>query len=54
MSKRRDPGFQSSAGLVRDFEVDEKKNLRLSPLLAIVIPLALLIALFVVLIIFFG
>lgn len=54
MSKRKEPGFQRSAGLVRDFEVDETKNPQLSPLLAILIPLVLLVALFVVLVILFG
>ncbi len=54
MSKRKDAGFQSSAGLVRNFEVDETKNPQVSPLLAILVPLLLLVALFVVLVVLFG
>ncbi len=32
MAKQKEgPGFQSSAGLVRNFEVDERKNIRIHP-----------------------
>lgn len=43
MAKEEKPGFQPSAGLVRSFEVDESKNIKIRPSWVIAFPFLVVI-----------